>query len=101
MKPDLKVLNKEDAPKPPQDENQAPAQGEMPFAVVAGEPFEHRGRRLSKRALDQAHQRAAGTHFQHGGRWVLPTSRFSFQRPKTFSRPEAPAPARPGRGSGE
>jgi segregation and condensation protein A len=39
MKPDLKVLNREDAPKPPQDEKQAPAQSEMPFAVVAGEPI--------------------------------------------------------------
>ncbi len=39
MKPDLKVLNREDAPKPPQDEQQAPAQAEMPFAVVAGEPI--------------------------------------------------------------
>jgi len=38
MKPDLKVLNPEDAPKPPQDEKQSPAQSEMPFAVVAGEP---------------------------------------------------------------
>ena len=38
MKPDLKVLNREDAPKPPQDENQSPAQSEMPFAVVDGEP---------------------------------------------------------------
>ena len=38
MKPDLKVLSKEDAPKPPQDEAQAPAQSEMPFAVVDGEP---------------------------------------------------------------
>ncbi len=38
MKPDLKVLSPEDAPKPPQDENQMPAQGEMPFAVVDGEP---------------------------------------------------------------
>jgi len=38
MKPDLKVLNPEDAPKPPQDEKQTPAQSEMPFAVVAGEP---------------------------------------------------------------
>jgi segregation and condensation protein A len=38
MKPDLKVLNREDAPKPPPDEKQAPAQSEMPFAVVAGEP---------------------------------------------------------------
>ena len=38
MKPDLTVLNPEDAPKPPQDEKQSPAQGEMPFAVVDGEP---------------------------------------------------------------
>ena len=38
MKPDLKVLSKEDAPKPPQDEKQSPAQSEMPFAVVDGEP---------------------------------------------------------------
>ena len=39
MKPDLKVLSKEDAPKPPQDEKQVPAQSEMPFAVVDGEPI--------------------------------------------------------------
>jgi segregation and condensation protein A len=38
MKPELTVLTAEDAPKPPQDERQSPAQGEMPFAVVAGEP---------------------------------------------------------------
>jgi segregation and condensation protein A len=38
MKPDLKVLSPEDASKPPQDEKQSPAQSEMPFAVVAGEP---------------------------------------------------------------
>jgi segregation and condensation protein A len=38
MKPDLKVLHKEDAPKPPQDEKQSPAQSEMPFAIVDGEP---------------------------------------------------------------
>jgi segregation and condensation protein A len=38
MKPDLKLLNPEDAPKPPQDEKQSPAQSEMPFAVVDGEP---------------------------------------------------------------
>lgn len=38
MKPDLKVLTPEDAPKPAQDENQSPAQAEMPFAVVDGEP---------------------------------------------------------------
>jgi len=39
MKPDLKVLRPEDAPKPPQDDKQTPAQAEMPFAVVAGEPI--------------------------------------------------------------
>jgi len=39
MKPDLKVLKREDAPKPPQDERQSPAQSEMPFAVVDGEPI--------------------------------------------------------------
>ncbi len=38
MKPELTVLTAEDAPKPPQDERQSPAQGEMPFAVVDGEP---------------------------------------------------------------
>jgi len=38
MKPDLKVVTPEDAPKPPQDVSQTPAQGEMPFAVVDGEP---------------------------------------------------------------
>lgn len=38
MKPELTVLTPEDAPKPPQDEDQSPAQGEMPFAVVDGEP---------------------------------------------------------------
>ena len=38
MKPDLKVLKPEDAPKPPQDDKQTPAQTEMPFAVVDGEP---------------------------------------------------------------
>ncbi len=38
MTPDLKVLTREDAPKPVQDETQSPAQSEMPFAVVAGEP---------------------------------------------------------------
>lgn len=39
MKPDLKVLRPEDAPKPAQDEKQSPAQSEMPFAVVDGEPI--------------------------------------------------------------
>jgi len=39
MKPDLKVLKPEDAPKPAQDEKQSPAQSEMPFAVVDGEPI--------------------------------------------------------------
>jgi segregation and condensation protein A len=38
MKPELTVLTPEDAPKPPQDEKQSPAQAEMPFAVVDGEP---------------------------------------------------------------
>ena len=38
MKPELKVLTRADAPKPPQDEKQSPAQAEMPFAVVDGEP---------------------------------------------------------------
>ena len=37
-KPELKVLTPKDAPKPAQDESQTPAQGEMPFAVVDGEP---------------------------------------------------------------
>ncbi len=38
MKPDLKVLTPEDAPKPVQDELQTGAQSEMPFAIVSGEP---------------------------------------------------------------
>lgn len=38
MKPELTVVTPEDAPKPSQDEKQSPAQGEMPFAVVDGEP---------------------------------------------------------------
>ncbi len=38
MKPELTVLTAKDAPKPPQDAKQSPAQGEMPFAVVDGEP---------------------------------------------------------------
>jgi segregation and condensation protein A len=38
MKPDLHVLTAKDAPKPHQDPSQMPAQGEMPFAVVDGEP---------------------------------------------------------------
>jgi segregation and condensation protein A len=38
MKPDLKVLTADDAPKPHQDKSQMPAQSEMPFAVVDGEP---------------------------------------------------------------
>ena len=37
MKPELKVLTSKDAPKPEQAEQQ-PAQAEMPFAVVDGEP---------------------------------------------------------------
>ena len=38
MKPELTVLTPEDAPKPDQDVSQSPAQAEMPFAVVDGEP---------------------------------------------------------------
>lgn len=38
MKPELTLLTPEDAPKPAQDEKQSPAQSEMPFAVVDGEP---------------------------------------------------------------
>ncbi len=38
MKPELTVLSPENAPKPAQDEKQSPAQSEMPFAVVDGEP---------------------------------------------------------------
>ena len=32
MKPELTVLNREDAPKPPQDQKQSPAQAEMKSA---------------------------------------------------------------------
>ena len=39
MKPELTVLTPADAPKPTQDEKQSPAQAEMPFAVVDGEPL--------------------------------------------------------------
>lgn len=38
MKPELKVLTSKDAPRPSSDAGRAPAQGEMPFAVVDGEP---------------------------------------------------------------
>lgn len=38
MKPELKVLTSKDAPKPAGQEELQPAQGEMPFAVVDGEP---------------------------------------------------------------
>lgn len=38
MKPELKVLTSKDAPKPAGQEDLVPAQGEMPFAVVDGEP---------------------------------------------------------------
>jgi segregation and condensation protein A len=38
MKPELTVLTSKDAPKPAGPENQGPAQSEMPFAVVDGEP---------------------------------------------------------------
>jgi len=39
MKPELTVLTSKDVPKPPQDGDMAPAQREMPFAVVDGEPI--------------------------------------------------------------
>ena len=38
MKPELTVLTSKDAPKSAGQEEQQPAQGEMPFAVVDGEP---------------------------------------------------------------
>jgi segregation and condensation protein A len=38
MKPELTVLTSKDAPKPAAAVDQEPAQGEMPFAVVSGEP---------------------------------------------------------------
>lgn len=38
MKPELTVVTSKDAPKPPGHEDQEPAQSEMPFAVVDGEP---------------------------------------------------------------
>jgi len=38
MKPELTVLNSDDAPKSPSELPNMPAQGEMPFAVVDGEP---------------------------------------------------------------
>ena len=38
MKPELKVLTSEDVPKRALDGQQSPSQGEMPFAVVEGEP---------------------------------------------------------------
>jgi segregation and condensation protein A len=38
MKPELTVLTSKDAPKPPQEGGAGPAQTEMPFAVVDGEP---------------------------------------------------------------
>ncbi len=39
MKPELTVLTSEDVPKPPSERQPLPAQGEMPFAVVDGEPL--------------------------------------------------------------
>lgn len=39
MKPELRVLSPEDAPKPVPGENLSPSQSEMPFAVVDGEPM--------------------------------------------------------------
>ncbi len=38
MKPELTVLTSKDAPKPPGRAGTGPAQGEMPFAIVDGEP---------------------------------------------------------------
>jgi segregation and condensation protein A len=38
MKPELKVVTSKDAPKPVHEGEENPAQGEMPFAVVDGEP---------------------------------------------------------------
>lgn len=38
MKPELTVVTSKDAPKPEGHEKRGPAQGEMPFAVVDGEP---------------------------------------------------------------
>jgi len=38
MKPELTVISNKDAPKPVTDDKSGPAQGEMPFAVVDGEP---------------------------------------------------------------
>jgi segregation and condensation protein A len=38
MKPELTVLNPKDAPKPEGQEDLVPAQSEMPFAIVDGEP---------------------------------------------------------------
>jgi segregation and condensation protein A len=38
MKPDLRVLTPNDAPKPAGQEDLSPSQSEMPFAVVDGEP---------------------------------------------------------------
>lgn len=38
MKPELTVVTSKDAPKPEGHEEHGPAQGEMPFAVVDGEP---------------------------------------------------------------
>ena len=39
MKPELRVLTSKDAPKPVSDTELGPAQGEMPFAIVDGEPI--------------------------------------------------------------
>lgn len=39
MKPELTVLTSKDVPKPASDSATAPAQGEMPFAIVDGEPI--------------------------------------------------------------
>lgn len=39
MKPELRVLTSKDAPKPVTDGDSGPAQAEMPFAIVDGEPI--------------------------------------------------------------
>lgn len=38
MKPELRVLTSKDVPKPSSDSDSGPAQSEMPFAIVDGEP---------------------------------------------------------------
>ena len=62
MKPDLKVLKREDAPKPPQDQKQSPAQAEMPFAVVAGEPPQLLAEIFAVLGGTRREQRSAAAH---------------------------------------